>query len=277
MGPRAKTILVPLVASSIGLGAASCSNVLGIEETSLEVEPPEGRDWRCVGHVEEPTQSQPIQIQVKVTDFSLTALPGLQVIACGHASDTQCNVPVASAVSDADGYATLDIPQTAVPFTGYLRLEGGSDRVPYISYYSRPIDETLEDPIPFLSVTWEDLDNGAIPNSATIDGRGHLYINATDCQNVNAPGVSFVFGSTEMLDDQSVPFYTTTSGFSDQATETVGGPAIGGQGGVFNLLASDPPRSMHFEAISEDTGEVFAAADWLIFPDTLTTGRLLPQ
>lgn len=273
-----KSVFV-VVGVAAAIATVACSNVLGIEDTTLEEEgetPPEGRDWRCVGNVPIPTQSQPIEIRAMVTDFNGLPFAGLTINACAVAANPNCDTPIASAQSAADGTATLAIPANVVPFTGYLRLEGDDDRVPYVSYYSRPIATTLEDPIPFLSVTWEELD-AAIPGSTHLDGRGHLFINATDCQNVDAPGIRFEIKTPGIVDGQSVPFYVTTSGFSADATQTIGGPQVGGRGGVFNLVASDPPALVRFEAISEGTGGVTATADWWIFPDTLTTGRLLPQ
>jgi hypothetical protein len=255
----------------------SCANVLGIDDTSLgEDSAPIGRDWRCVGRVPTPTTSKNIVITVKVTDFSGNPLAGLDVKACAVAANSRCDNPIRTAASGPDGIASLDIPASAVPFTGYLRLEGDAERVPYISYYSRPIAETLVDPIPFLSVTWDELDS-AIPGATAIPGRGHLFINAADCKDDDAPGIRFDIKTSNAVDAQSVPFYVTTSGFSADATQTVGGPGVGGRGGVFNLVAQTPPSLVRFEATSEDTGAVVAAADWWVIPDTLTTGRLLPQ
>ena len=277
MGMPVRSILAFAGAVLLMSSAASCANVLGIEDTALEeTGPPEGQDWRCVGNVPVPTDSQDIKIRAKVTDFNGQPFAGLTVNACAVAANPNCDTPIASAESGADGIASLDIPASVVPFTGYLRLEGDADRVPYVSYYSRPIAETLDDPIPFLSVTWGELDT-AIPGATAIDGRGHLFINATDCQDVDAPGIRFDIKTGGVVDDSSVPFYQTNSGFSADATETVGGPQVGGRGGVFNLVASDPPSLVRFEAFSRDTGDITATADWWIFPDTLTTGRLLPQ
>jgi hypothetical protein len=269
------------VSAAVALGAAAplagCADVLGIEETSLgEESVPAGRDWRCVGRVPTPTTSKNIVITVKVTDFSGNPLAGLEVKACAVAANVSCDSPIRTAASGSDGIASLDIPASAVPFTGYLRLEGDANRVPYISYYSRPIAETLADPIPFLSVTWDELDS-AIPGATAIPGRGHLFINAADCKDDDAPGIRFDITSSTAVDDLSVPFYVTISGFSTEATQTVGGPGVGGRGGVFNLVAQTPPSLVRFKATSEDTGGVVATADWWILPDTLTTGRLLPQ
>ncbi|MFW5738910.1 MAG: hypothetical protein ACOC1F_00945, partial [Myxococcota bacterium] len=107
MAVHARSIVPGLVSMCAVLAASSCANVLGIEETSLEDDtPPEGRDWRCVGSVEVPTQSKAIQIRALVTDFSLQPFEGLTVLACAVAANPNCDSPTATAQSGPDGIAT---------------------------------------------------------------------------------------------------------------------------------------------------------------------------
>jgi hypothetical protein len=148
--------------------------------------------------------------------------------------------------------------------------------VPYYSYFSRPLVESRE--FPFLSVTWDELNEYIIADGEHVPGRGHLFINVTDCKDENAPDVVLNVKTPDVVDSQTIPFYGDENGFTSAPTKTTSAPdPWGGRGGWFNLKVDEPVR-VEFDSVPDDLNGTPSAMDsWWVEPDALTTGRLLPK
>ena len=297
-------------AASLGGVTASCSNVLGIEDTTLgeaispqqdagpdgeagvdaeggvedgpaeaEAAPPQpGHDWSCVGKTTTAPVDGGIQITAVVDSLFAGRFDGITVRACANRLDRLCSNPIDTRTTADGGIAVLTIPENRLPYVGYLRLDGEADAgiVPYYSYFSRPLVESRE--FPFLSVTWDELSEYIIADGEHVPGRGHLFINVTDCKDQNAPGVVFNVKTAGVVDDQTIPFYGDENGFTSVPSKTTSAPEPwGGRGGWFNLKVDEAVR-VEFESVPDDLDGTPSAMDsWWVEPDALTTGRLLPK
>lgn len=254
---------------ALSVGAFSCTAVLGIEDTTFQAGPTAGGDWTCVGSVptETPATSS-IDITVNIVDFGGSDPPAtsLSVKACASKIDNVCATPVATASSDAKGVAVLSIPLSGGRgFNGYLEVTG-TGYIRYLWYFSRPLTKSRA--FPLNSVKTEVLDLLLSGFKATPDPtRGHLAVNTTDCQDVDAPGVKV---TCDLADTTSLPFYFKDGLLSGSVTETQKGYALGG---YFNVKAG----TAVVRAIPNATGKAMAENSVIIAPGTLTTMRMLPN
>jgi hypothetical protein len=272
------------MAAIVGLAVAGagCAPILGIDETRLDLDggptdtgpPPAGGDWSCVGNVPTETASQTsIDITANIVDFATGAAPAstLNVKACASKTDNVCATPVATTTSDATGKAVISIPLTGGRgFAGYLEVTG-TNYIRYLWYFSRPLVKSRAFPLNVLTVaTLDDPTNGLLVSLGVIppdSTRGHLAVNTTDCQDVDAPGVQI---TTDDGDSASVPFYLSDGLLSNKATETQKPYALGG---FFNLK----PGIVTATATPTALGHAMGQNTLIIAPHTLTTIRMLPN
>jgi hypothetical protein len=266
---------------ALGLQAGGCSTILGLETTTLAADagvadtgpPAPGADWTCVGDVptETPTVTS-IAITVNILDFATGLAPtaDLNVKACASKTDNVCATPIATATSDATGTAVITLPLSGGRgFSGYLEVTG-TNYIRYLWYFSRPLTASRAFPLNVLTVDTLDGPSGLLAQFGVVppdDTRGHLAVNTTDCQDVDAAGVQI---STDDEDSLSKPFYYSDGLLSPKATQTDKGYALGG---FFNLVAGTVTVTATPIAIGKPMGQ-----DTLIIaPHTLTTIRMLPN
>lgn len=198
------------------LGVGGCAQVLGIEDTRLEVSasepepavdddepstdagpPPEpGYDFSCQGRDWLPeSEDDAIEIVARIVEItsppnSPVFVEGMTVRVCRSRLDITCSGGV-EVLSDADGLARVEVTKG---FNGYLRIEGpdasGAERVGYLWYFSQPLRNTYVFPI--LSMTPEFRDTviygTEIGSNITRDEtRGEIAINVTDCSQPAPP------------------------------------------------------------------------------------------
>jgi hypothetical protein len=197
-------VLLPLV--------GACAQVLGIEETELEVsrpqndddrgdddssmqpEPPAaGEDYRCIGTdwLEEANGNR-IDIIAHIIEIETSGAPnptpveGMTVRVCRSRLDIACSGGM-EVESDADGLARVQVDKG---FNGYLRIEGpdanGTERVGYLWYFSQPLINTYVFPILAMTPDFRrDVIYGAAlgSNIEWDEERGEIAINVTDCSD----------------------------------------------------------------------------------------------
>jgi hypothetical protein len=150
-------------------------------------------------------------------------------------------------------------------FNGYLEVTG-TGYVRYLWYFSRPLTRSRS--FPLNSVSDGVLSYLLTQVSSTPDPtRGHLAVNTTDCQDVDAPGVKV---TCDLADATSVPFYIKDGLPTASLTETQKGFALGG---YFNLKAG----TAVVRAIPSALGKSMAESSVIIAPKALTTMRMLPN
>jgi hypothetical protein len=210
--------------------AAGADLARGIDECMVETCGDVAR-WRCVG----PAQPQVSSVTSISYDWELRdlitgdPLVGLTIRAC-ELLDLGCAQPLtAPVVTDAAGKAIVeDIPINSLTrvFDGFFEVEGDGYHFLYIEarpwihdsgiIYNLPSDEILAAGAQAAGVE-------------LLPDRGIALINAFDCLNRNAPGVSIEF---EPRDASSLPFYV------DGVVPDLSLPATvdSGRAGVVNAL-----------------------------------------
>ncbi|MCA9534275.1 MAG: hypothetical protein KC593_11370 [Myxococcales bacterium] len=277
--------LLPGLLLALGLGG--CVEVIGIEDT--EIEP--GRDLACLGRVVPPpvVAGATVEIRAQIVDIGGSGeVPGVEVVRCNSRLGAACDFATPFA-PDATGLVV--VPVTA-GFNGYLRIldadasddAEGKDWVPYLWYFSQPINQTREEPFPIQAMTTGVREFLVYPETTvTQDPQyGDVAINAVDCNDNNAPNIHFEVTTPASEGPNTAPFYfgggmvVIASALENEVTDETG---LGG----FRALE---PGTMIVRAWVADTfnpepghaGSTLVAEDTLLIEaDTLTTVRLLPE
>lgn len=271
----------------LGFHLVGCVEVIGIEDTELEP-PAVGRDLRCVGNVVPPmSDGSAVEIRAQIVDIGGSQeVPGVQVVRCNSRLGAACDFGTPY-LPDETGLVVVPV---SAGFNGYLRIEDadgaddaeGKDWVPYLWYFSQPINVTREEPFPIQAMTTGVREFLIYPEAAVTQDAafGDVAINAVDCNDVNAPNIHFEVTTPASIGEDTAPFY-----FSDGMVVIASAPAnevtdVTGLGG-FRALE---PGTMVVRAFVADTfdfetrsGTLVAEDTLLIEPDTLTTVRLLPE
>lgn len=255
------------------LGVVGCANVLGIEDTEVVPScqpgdfaydggngPGEGsrnggtnQNFSCVGNLPVGQIAETATVNITLVIVNLVnpaeTISGMKVRACASRADVKCTTNPVEAVSDENGFATLQVAtldgRTRTGYTGYFEITGpdsqGRAFIPYLQYFSRPIITDRVYPVAvvrpedFANQFPEDTEVASDPNY------GVLAFEAVDCENAKldgaaqgAPNVRFsVSNSCEQLSAASREFYFDGSTPSTSASKTqAAGLAIGGFIGV---------------------------------------------
>ena len=146
--------------------------------------------WRCVGKVRTgPATQEPIVEHATFTSFlDQRPIPGLTARLCARA-DVDCESPLATVVSDAEGRA--DIPLTK-GFLGFLEMKTAPVSLPGLMPMILPYS-----PPPFADLTstkgvatTRDLGALAAAVGATVDTtRGMVFLTLQDCDGQAASGL----------------------------------------------------------------------------------------
>ena len=203
------------------------------------------QDWSCVGQAEPPSSTAgTISLTVALQSFqSADRVPGATVKFCAS-SDPNCDEPLATETTDAEGSVTAEVMIGEAGFDGYMEVTGG-ERFPTLLYFSSTPTEDI-------SVTFAVLGQVTADGFAAILGlsfdeeRAHAAMIGFDCQDRTAYGLRF---SAESGDDQTQDGYLLGGLPNPDATST----DRSGVGGVFNI----PPGETTMSAELEDGTRVF--------------------
>ena len=132
------------LATALGASAYGCAQVIGIEDTKVEQQSvadagaPLGKEWAC----ENTPAPTPTKSSITITVSALTvttgkALEGMTLGECPILST--CNAPTNTAVTDANGNATLTVslPSGSKGFFGPLKFEA-KDHETLFWYFAHP-------------------------------------------------------------------------------------------------------------------------------------------
>jgi hypothetical protein len=252
-----------------------------------------GVEWACLGKHEPPIPVAPatVTITADITDFFSNGAqpsPGLTLHACFNPRDDGCANRSPDFISDANGVAhiAVQIKPPATNFSGYLEVQGAATSgdggtipaadggveqiVPYIWAFYEPIAQDGEYPLATFSTEEFGLLVNTVQNGATPDpGRGHLAVQATDCTNTAAAGLSLSL--IPSADAEGLGFALSGSG----ETPTAGLNVTDGTGlvGIFNLRAGNTQVTMTRVSTSQPTG----AQTVIVRPGWLSTIRMQPN
>jgi hypothetical protein len=278
--------LLPGLLLAVGLGG--CVEIIGIEDTQLEPPPP-GRDLRCVGSVVPPAiMSSMVEIRAQIVDIGGSGeVPGVEVVRCNSRLGAACDF---ATPFQPDAAGLVVVPVTA-GFNGYLRILDanaaddveGKDWVPYLWYFSQPINQTRAEPFPIQAMTTGTREFLVYPEMDVEQDAayGDMAINAVDCNDINAPNIHFEVTTPASEGPNTAPFY-----FSDGMVVIASAPIneVTDSFGLGGFRALEP-GTIGIRAYVADTfnpddlaGSTLVADDTLLIePDTLTTVRLLPE
>lgn len=229
-----------------------------------------GSTWACVGDYDWPAPDvqgvDSVAITYHAVDFINPGkgVEGATVSACERA-DVDCAAPVATATTDADGYACMDLPVSAeAAFTGFFRFSH-EDYVTIDDQYGRPIYYGMSVYMAAISTAANDM----FFTSEGVDldpARGLVTVEAFDCTWNSAPGVVLELSTA---DAECAPFYVTNHGsFSFDLTQTTGY----GTGAFVNA----PAGAAHIIARLAEGGEAVGCHDVHVHPGVRTHLRLSP-
>jgi len=241
-----------------------------------------GNGWQCLDAPipwPKPTSLNNITFSATIVDLlSENPYVGANVKACKQL-DLQCDAPIDQAVTDSTGLVTLTVPAGSVGFNGYLEITGGDDGTgqgagsaifPAL-YYPEP---------PIVAPGWRgrfqfvsagDLPVLAVFTTVDIDPtRGHLAVNAEDCNFSGAGGISLTADAIAAHpDDMKIKTFYFINGVPNiHATETDPLTAIAG---FVNL----PPGSTLISGTAPG-GKKMGTITYNIRPGWFTTSSFPP-
>ncbi len=228
------------------------------------MEPEATGPWRCKDDVvwvrEDLDRPAVVKINV-VTLLGQVPFEGLEVFACPP-FDLTCQNPISTGTSDAQGILSMDV---YVGFRGHFFAPPTADMpdiAPTLVFvFPPPTGEEMGVVDGNVNVTSiaEIRSIGMLENVEVVDGLGHLFFTALDCDGQRAPGISTSAGT---VDPKSINIYITDSGLP---SKTISATTNRGEGAILNL----PPGFVTISGVSEDVGKVFEETV-LIAADTIT-------
>lgn len=205
-------------------------------------------------------------------EFTLIALStnnlieGSTMYECNTLFDRDCDDPVETQVSDAEGTARFELPEG---FRGHIFAPGTSNYAPVIIQLFPPPDSedpnTLKSPVNRANFS-EIYAAAALVGVEVESGTGAFIFTAHDCFRELLEGVQL---STFPELPSTAAAYLSESGLPDP-TLTATGPA--GTGAIVNL----PPGNVTIKAVHDDVGVIFEQTI-LVVEDTLTAGLIIPS
>jgi hypothetical protein len=191
-----------------------------------------GADWSCVGSVSVPPGNGiATTVTLTVATIEGAVVAGASVKAC-VLRDLQCEEPLDTSVTDAQGIATLTV-RGQLPigpgFVGYFDIapaanaDAGSPAiVPFLDFLAYSLSEPTA-AFTATALTTTDLANFtalAGVNVGDAGATGDLVLIAFDCELDQAPGVSFAATSGGVSLDSQIRYVSTTTGIAQGATAT---------------------------------------------------------
>ena len=176
--------------------AAGNAGAAGVAGAPLE--PP----WTCIGKMPTPVGTTPkIHVKLPLVDFiSAVPRPGVPVRVCGLL-DPICDPKAPTNptfVTGADGIATIEIETQPSVFNGYFRIEG-TPEVPPCLIFAQPLTvtegATLSPVRTFVPAQYRALVEAG--GSVWNETRGHIFVQARNCDGVAAEGVSYAIPKLE--------------------------------------------------------------------------------
>lgn len=143
--------------------------------------------------------------------------------------DGACTQPRWTGTSDATGYITAELPVETAGFDGFLEFSG--TRIPPTQFFVWPPLGNPGDTTGLRLLTSEGLDQFAVAVGVTLHPeRGHLTVEAYDCKDALAAGLSLVASTA---DENSTLVYLVAGVPSTAEPHT----DSAGMSGMFNLPA----------------------------------------
>ncbi|MBI5502065.1 MAG: hypothetical protein HY907_17615 [Deltaproteobacteria bacterium] len=209
-------------------------------------------DWSCLGSV---VWGTPIEASLDMTGTALdyvtdAPIEGATVKVCARA-DAACATPLDEGTTDAAGQVTLTVPLGTTGFDGYFEVSA-TGYVTVLRYTVEPITEMPGADARVVSM----VDTTTFAMLAAAAGvtpdptRGHLVVNALDCNPTLAAGVSL---DVDTADVSSTAVYMVGGLPSTSATET----DSSGAAGFINL----PAGAATISTTLVSTGEAIASTD----------------
>jgi len=245
-----------------------------------------GHGWECLDTPApwpRPKNSGNFTFSVGVADL-LSERPyvGAVVKACKKLDprDPLCLMPLDQSVTDQNGVVSLTVPAGSVGFDGYLDITGGDNGAgqgapspifPAVWYPTPPvISGGYRGKLQFVSTADLPL-LGAITGADIDPTRGHLAVNALDCNFTPAAGVSF---AADTADQMTRSFYFVSGVPSTSAGETDPQTGIGG---FINLPANKLVFITATSPIPGDAGKKkMGSLTFNIRPGAFTTSSVPP-
>jgi hypothetical protein len=266
------------VSVTFAVAVAGCAQIVGIEDTELApIEP--GQNLTCVGKVPTPVgDGSDVEIYARIVDITDPTSPveGMRVVPCASRLQQNCDTST-TYFSDENGEVRVPVQSG---YNGYLRIEDPMGDVSpegwitYFWYFSEPIVETRETPFPISAMRRGFRKDFVYPADNPQDSLlGEIAINATDCGDVNAPGIHFEITTQSSIGDSTIPFYFANGLINLPSMDDPQETDASGLGGYLGVKAGQAG----IRAILTATGETVAEDTLLVRPDVLTTVRLLPQ
>lgn len=183
------------------LGAMSCAQVLGIEETTLEkqgVTKPELKsDWSCYSSSAPQPTGTPVRVIAKIFNFPPpdqppSPLPDIKVEVCTGLLGVNCTSKPVEKISDATGELIFEIGATS--FNGYVRFSGtcvgasGDEPCKPLRVY--PPRTQIKDFTATAFMIATSLWDGGTNSTVARDSVGDLSVTSLDCAGKPIEGLS---------------------------------------------------------------------------------------
>lgn len=258
-GSQTSSSTDPVTSSSSGDASAGTSSSGAVDDGP----------WGCVGNImwEEEDESIPARLGLHFTDSSFQDFEGAILNAC-RPLDLDCDKPLASAVSGADGVAFVDV---YFGFDGYFRApspEATPDAFPFILYSSPPPftvetesrggDVLFIDPPTIAALS-------ALSGVEIVPDSGLIFFTAFDCNDELAADVTV---SISPVGTDTVVAYLDGAFPNADLTATVDE----GQGAVINV----PPGLVEVTGTSLERGRFFQSTV-LVEANTVTGMAVVPM
>jgi hypothetical protein len=226
-----------------------------------------GQSWDCVGSVAWPApESSTLELKLSVYAEGPVPVPNVRVDECDFGGD--CSL--ASGTTNPQGIVVLNVPARmgygfAWGFEGYFQLQGEAI-YPELFFLGFPVTE------PHASLFLGVADRNEFDSVSRLAGialdpaRGHMIVQAEDCNLIPAPGVIF---TAPAFDAQTRIRYVADSLLSEAATST----DASGVAFVFNVPTD---ASFTIEARPAGLGRPSGHATLFARPGTISVVNLVP-
>jgi hypothetical protein len=190
-------------------------------------------DFTCIGTVTWPAPAVgTVTIELNVTAETIQGgapIGDITVKACAKV-DTACAAPLATAVTNANGEVSIEVPVTATAgFDGYFDLTGAEIPPSLVFVHPPPFED-----IPPGSLTIPLIDSatlGLLSNLIDVDpARGHVAVVGLDCTQTEASGLSFASDTADGMSSSLYVQNNLPSLAAEWTDET-------GVGAIFNVTA----------------------------------------
>jgi len=152
-----------------------------------------GRDFSCVGKFEW-SIAYPTRLRTRIQDYYGNVAPSPWTVRACLPADVDCPNPLATATTDADGFATLELTPSDSPYSefgGFMLLKGGSDFHEWATIVSRPF--VTDDYSPWKLPAKELVDQWFALFEEKFDpSYGYIWVIPGDCRGLAAKGVELL-------------------------------------------------------------------------------------